>query len=47
MAGCHGDDEESVFHELCSIVEETISIYKADGKELPPATSGKGFANVA
>ena len=47
MAGCHGNNEESVFHELCRIVEETISIYKADGKALPPATSGKNFANVA
>jgi len=46
-AGCHGDNEESVFHELCQIVEETIALYKADGKTLPPATSGKDFANVA
>lgn len=43
--GCHGDDEEAVFHELCEIVEETIELYRAQGRELPPATSGKDFAN--
>jgi predicted RNase H-like HicB family nuclease len=46
-AGCHGDDEEAVFRQLCEIVEETIKLYKADGKELPVSTSGKDFANVA
>ena len=43
--GCHGDDEKAVFDELCQIVEETIDLYKRDGKRLPPATSGKDFAN--
>lgn len=43
--GCHGDDEEAVFHELCEIVEEAIELYRAQGRELPPATSGKDFAN--
>lgn len=43
--GCHGDDELEVFEELCQIVEETIDLYKADGQPLPPATSGKDFAN--
>ena len=43
--GCHGDDEQEVFAELCEIVEETIELYKKDGRSLPPATSGKDYAN--
>ena len=44
-AGCHGDDEQAVFAELCQIVEETIQTYKIDNKPLPPATSGHDYAN--
>lgn len=43
--GCHGDDERQVFEELCRIVEEAIDLYRADGKPLPPGTSGRDFAN--
>ena len=43
--GCHGDDEKQVFEELCRIVEEAIELYRKDGKPLPPATSGRDFAN--
>ena len=43
--GCHGDDERSVFAELCQIVDETIHLYRQEGKVLPPATSGKDYAN--
>ena len=43
--GCHGDDEEAVFAELCHLVEEAIDLYKKDGKPLPPATSGRDYAN--
>lgn len=43
--GCHGDDEKAVFAELCEIVEETIELYREDGKPLPPATSGRDYAN--
>ncbi len=43
--GCHGGDEKAVFAELCQIVEETIELYKKDGKRLPPPTSGKDYAN--
>jgi predicted RNase H-like HicB family nuclease len=43
--GCHGDDEQTVFAALCSIVEEAIALYRADGRPLPPPTSGKDFAN--
>ncbi len=43
--GCHGDDEQAVFVELCEIVDETIALYKKDNKPLPPATCGKDYAN--
>lgn len=44
--GCHGDDQQQVFAELCQIVDETIELYHADGKPLPPATSGRDLANT-
>jgi predicted RNase H-like HicB family nuclease len=43
--GCHGDDEQQVFEELCQVVDETIELYHQDGKPLPPPTSGRDFAN--
>jgi predicted RNase H-like HicB family nuclease len=43
--GCHGQDEQEVFAELCKIVEETIELYRQDGKPLPPPTSGTDYAN--
>lgn len=43
--GCHGDDEQQVFEELCRVVEETLELYREDGKPLPPPTSGRDFAN--
>ena len=43
--GCHGDDEQDVFNELCGIVEEAIRLIHSEGKPLPPATSGKDLAN--
>jgi hypothetical protein len=39
FGGCHGSDEKRVFEELCDIVEETIKLYHAQGKPLPPCTS--------
>ena len=45
LGGCHGLDEKHVFDELCQIVEETIDLYRQDGKPLPPATSGHDLAN--
>lgn len=45
--GCHGMDEKQVFAELCDIVDETIDLYKKDGKPLPPPTAGKDFANAS
>ena len=43
--GCHGDDERQVFAELCEIVDDTIDLYKQEGRPLPPPTSGKDYAN--
>ena len=43
--GCHGEDEQAVFAELCDIVEETIELYERDGKTLPLPTAGKDYAN--
>ncbi len=43
--GCHGSDEKQVFAELCQIVDEAVELYRQDGKPLPPATSGRDFAN--
>ncbi|GJQ48432.1 MAG: hypothetical protein H3C64_11405 [Candidatus Kuenenia stuttgartiensis] len=43
--GCHGDDEQRVFEELCQIVEEAIELYRKEGILLPPATSSRDFAN--
>jgi predicted RNase H-like HicB family nuclease len=45
LGGCHGDDERTVFDELCEIVEEAIALYEQDGKPLPPPTSGRDLAN--
>lgn len=43
--GCHGDNEKEVFEQLCQIVEETIVIYRKEGRQLPPPTSGRDYAN--
>jgi predicted RNase H-like HicB family nuclease len=43
--GCHGTDEKVVFEELCQVVEETIALYRKEGRALPPPTSGRDFAN--
>jgi predicted RNase H-like HicB family nuclease len=43
--GCHGDDEQHVFAELCEIVDEVIELMHADGKTLPPPTAGRDLAN--
>lgn len=44
--GCHGDDEQAVFADLCRIVEATLKLYEEEGKPLPPVTSGYDWANT-
>jgi len=43
--GCHGDDPRAVFDELCQIVEETVELYRQDGRPLPVPLSGMEFVN--
>ena len=45
FGGCHRDNEREVFRELCRIVEEVVELFRKDGNPLPPATSGRDFAN--
>jgi len=44
--GCHGSDPRKVFDELCRIVEETIQIYKQDGRPFPTPMTGKQFVKA-
>ena len=44
--GCHGNDERAVFAELCQIVDETVQLYEAQNRPLPPDTSGYDWANA-
>ena len=32
---CHGDNEEKVYKELCTVVDEWVAIYKEDKQNLP------------
>lgn len=45
LGGVHGSDEREVFDELCRVVDEAVALYRAEGRELPPATSGRDLAN--
>ena len=36
--GCHGQDEQAVFAELCEIAEEVVASFHEDGSPLPPPT---------
>ncbi len=36
--GCHGQDEQAVFAELCRLVDEAIALYRRDNKPLPGST---------
>lgn len=44
--GCHGEDEKSVFDALCRIVDQTVKLYEAERRPVPPATSGYDWANT-
>ena len=44
--GCHGDDEQIVFAELCEIVEETIRLYEQDGRPLPPPVIARQLSAI-
>ena len=36
---CHGDNEEKVYKELCTVVDEWVAIYKEDKQNLPAPTN--------
>ena len=46
LGGCHGQDEQEVFAELCQIVDDVIDIYIKHGMPLPLATSGRDLATL-
>lgn len=41
--GCHSDDESQVFAELCEIVDDTIDLYKQDGRPLRSSDFRQGL----
>ncbi|MDQ3776229.1 MAG: hypothetical protein M3461_18670 [Pseudomonadota bacterium] len=41
--GCHGDGESQVFAELCEIVDDTIDLYKQEGRPLPSSDVRQGL----
>lgn len=45
FGGCHGDDEVSVFQDLCQVVDEVIELYRHDGKLLPAPTAGQDLVS--
>ena len=48
LGGCHGQDEKTVFDELCQIVEEAITLYRTDGKALPlPPHSDPDYNSIS
>jgi len=44
LGGVHGKNEQKVFAELCSEVDEWIEISKENGDELPPGMAGKKYS---
>ena len=46
LGGCHGDNQQQVFQELCELVEEMIELYHREDKPLPSPTSGRDLANT-
>lgn len=44
--GCHGEDEKSVFAELCQMVDGAVKLYEAEKRPLPLPTSGYDWANA-
>ncbi len=44
--GYLGEDMAMVLRERVQIVEETIALYQAEGRDLLPSTSGRNLANT-
>jgi predicted RNase H-like HicB family nuclease len=46
FGGCHGEEQQQVFQELCGIVEEIVELYRQEGRPLPPPTGGRDLVNA-
>jgi predicted HicB family RNase H-like nuclease len=44
LGGIHGLNETEVFKELCTLVEEWITIHQQEATSLPPATAGRRYS---
>ncbi len=44
LGGVHGKNEQKVFAELCTVIDEWIEISKEDGDALPPGMAGKNYS---
>ncbi len=44
FGGVHGEDEQTVFAELCAAIEEWIEISEKDNEPLPPGLAGKKYS---
>ena len=44
LGGVHGKNEQKVFAELCTVIEEWIALSEEDGRELPPGLAGKQYS---
>jgi len=44
MGGVHGDEQAKVFQELCTVVEETVTLFESEGKPLPAPTANKSYS---
>ena len=44
MGGVHGDDQTQVFQELCSVVDDVVTLFESEGKPLPAPTADKNYS---
>jgi predicted RNase H-like HicB family nuclease len=44
LGGVHGENEQTVFAELCAVIEEWIDIAEKDNEPLPPGMAGKRYS---
>jgi predicted HicB family RNase H-like nuclease len=44
LGGVHGDDEATVYAELCAAAEEMVELINADGKKMPHPLGQKEFS---
>ena len=44
FGGVHGDDEVSVYKEICQVLDEILEMYEKDGEPPPPPTAGRHYS---